>query len=90
MNKSEFLDTLPMSMMCQQCGGMVRAPGWRLSQAGAGQWMAVNVVQCPVCGFKHMAAAGSNDRAHKDAQAARLKFLKSIAASIHPAVFGQK
>lgn len=80
MNKAEFLDTLPMSMTCQQCGGLVRAPGWKLSQVGAGQWMAVNAVQCYGCGHKHMAAAGSNDRAHREAQAVRLRLLQKIGA----------
>lgn len=75
MNKVEFLDTLPMSMSCHLCGGMVRAPGWIISPVGGGQWAATNVVQCPACDHKHMAAAGSNDHAYKKAQLVRLRFL---------------
>lgn len=85
MNKAEFLDTLPMSMVCHQCGGVVRVSGWKLSQVGAGQWLAVNIVQCLECDHTHMAAAGSNDRAHREAQALRLKFLQKIGAVFNQA-----
>jgi hypothetical protein len=76
MTKIDFLDTLPMTVICHCCGLELRAPGWRIAEAGSGQWLAINLVQCGPCGYSHMAAAGSNPSAHKAAQRLREQLLK--------------
>jgi hypothetical protein len=77
MTKIDFLDTLPMTVICHCCGVELRAPGWKIAEAGSGQWLAVNLVHCEACGYSHLAAAGSNQGAHKAAQQLRDKLLRS-------------
>lgn len=73
MQKSEFMDGLPRSELCHNCGVVVRATGWQVVQSGSGEWMAVTQVRCLRCAHLHFAAAGSTSRAHADAQKWREK-----------------
>lgn len=84
MNKVQFLDTLTSSMSCQSCGKTLRTPNWLIEQFGEGEWSALNLVTCSGCGYNHLAAAGSSDRAHRHAQNMRSDFFEKIHASPEP------
>ena len=76
MTKIDFFDTLPFVVDCHSCGIELRAPGWRIAEAGPGQWLAINLVQCGACGYSHLAAAGSTPGAHKAAQRLREQLMR--------------
>lgn len=78
MKKVEFIDSLPMSEPCHQCGAVLRAADWKVSQCGPGEWLALNLAWCPACSHLHIAAAGSTRRAHQDAQKLREKLIREM------------
>lgn len=78
MEKREFLDSLPRSEDCHNCGAVVRAADWQVTQRGPGEWMAVGLAYCASCSRLHIAAAGSTKWAHEDAQKLRMKLMQSL------------
>jgi hypothetical protein len=78
MKKVEFLDGLPLSESCHTCGAVLRAAAWQVRQCGPGEWFGLCLVQCQACGNLHIAAAGSTERAQRDAQYLREKLFREI------------
>lgn len=78
MEKVDFMDQLPLSEACHTCGTLLRAAAWHVEQCGPGEWLALCLVQCEVCGNLHIAAAGSTRRAQFDAQHIREKLFRQI------------
>lgn len=78
--KEEFIRDLPNETKCDRCGSVVPALDWGVGRFGAGEWMAVCVVQCKHCNRMKVAAAGSSYEAHHRAQMMRTELLAMIGA----------
>jgi hypothetical protein len=78
MDKVQFLDSLPTSEPCHNCGTLVRAVDWQVSPCGGGQWLGLCIATCSTCGNVHIAAAGSSKAAQLDAQYVRQKLFREI------------
>ena len=82
MSENEFRESLEASTLCPGCGRAISVSRdtWRVgaSKDEPGEWVAVAVVQCPVCPWKKAAAAGSSEKAHAAAQAIRSQLLRAI------------
>jgi len=46
-----------------------------MGRHGASDWMAITVVKCDRCRWMKIAAAGTSDEAHREAQNMRLKLV---------------
>lgn len=77
MLESEFRETLPVSFPCK-CGSVSDGLHWHVARFDAVHWLAVCVVSCRSCPWVHVAAAGSSDDAHFEAQSVRSSLLKAI------------
>lgn len=80
MEQEEFTRDLPLETKCDRCGSVIAALDWGVGRFGAGEWMALCVVQCAKCKRMKVAAAGSSYEAHHRAQMMRTQLLASINA----------
>lgn len=78
MERVEFLDSLPITQDCPNCGAVFRPVYWEVQQCGPGEWLGICCHQCEVCQHFQIGAAGSTRRAHADAQFLREKLLREI------------
>lgn len=76
MNRVEFVDQLPLTAHCDHCVAEVRVTGWQVAAYGPGQWIGINVSECPACGSVHFGAAGSTRAALNEAHRLRRVLLE--------------
>jgi hypothetical protein len=77
MNRQEFIDDLPNSTDCVICHENIEVDEWGTMAAKDGGWIGLCVVKCK-CGWVKVAAAGSTEKAHKQAQQMRSEYLRTI------------
>jgi hypothetical protein len=77
MNRQEFLEDLPNSTDCSACQDKIEIREWATMASDDGGWVGLCVVKCK-CGWFKVAAAGSTDKAHKQAQEMRSRLLRTI------------
>jgi len=77
MGETEFRATLPTSFVCK-CGSVADGLDWRVARFDRTEWMGVCVASCRTCPWVHVAAAGTSDAAHEDAQRLRSLLLRTV------------
>lgn len=77
MNEKQFRSTLPAEFVCK-CGSAADALRWHVARFDRADWMGVCVCGCRSCPWVHVAAAGSSDAAHAEAQILRSKILRTV------------
>lgn len=75
MEREQFLNDLPLQVTCECCRRSLPVGDWGMGRYGASDWMAIAVVKCDRCSWMKIAAAGSSEDAHREAQYTRLKLV---------------
>jgi hypothetical protein len=75
MDMEEFTSDLPSDTECDRCGAKITGLDWHVGRYNTMEWMAVCIAQCGKCKCARVAAAGSSEDAHKEAQKLRAKLL---------------
>lgn len=78
MTRVDFLDQLPLTAHCDYCVVDIRTTGWQVATYGPGQWLGLNIAECPACGSRHIGSAGSTRAAFAEAQKLRHQLLESM------------
>jgi len=78
MERVEFLELLPTTQDCNNCGEGFRPAYWEVQQCRPGEWLGICFHQCEKCEHFQIGAAGSTRRAHADAQHLRERLLREI------------
>lgn len=78
MEMEEFTRDLPDETKCDRCGVTVPALDWGVGRFGARDWMGLCVVKCAKCNRMKVAAAGSSNEAHHQAQMMRMELLSQL------------
>jgi hypothetical protein len=75
MQKQDFTKDLPVQLMCECCRKVIPALDWGIGRFGAAEWMGICVVKCAACNWLKIAAAGSDEDSHKQAQNMRMRLV---------------
>lgn len=78
MTEEEFRATLPECVDCGQCHRVLDHLQWNLARYGSSDWLGISIVKCEPCSWMKIAAAGSSEKAHKEAQAVRSRLMRFI------------
>jgi len=71
----DFTKDLPEETRCECCQKLIPALDWGIGRCGPSEWMGICVVKCVKCNWVKIAAAGSDEQAHKQASYLRLKLI---------------
>ena len=74
MQKDEFSKELPEQCKCDVC----RKPlpvHWDIRRYGSIEWMGIGVAKCSRCDWVKLAATGSDEFSHREAQNVRLRLI---------------
>lgn len=75
MSMDEFVQTLPDKTECLYCHRVIDSLDWAVGRAYDG-FMGICIVKCGHCNWLKIAAAGSNEDAHREAQSMRARLIK--------------
>lgn len=78
MDMQEFEQELPKYTFCDRCGALLSGISWSMNRYEPGEWYGLGVAKCEPCSNFRIAAAGSNDSAHRYARQRRLDFLQHL------------
>jgi hypothetical protein len=78
MGSDEFYSTLDRHVACSACAKVISGLEWSIAPVGI-DWMGICICRCPVCSLLMVAAAGSSEVAHVQAQATRSKLMSAVA-----------
>lgn len=73
MRKKDFKKDLPATVFCECCRKPL-AVDWGIVQSGLA-WIGIGICKCKGCDWLKIAAAGSDDVSHREAQAMRMKLI---------------
>lgn len=70
----DFVSTLPEQIDCPYCHRMVPGLEWSVGRAYSG-FMGICIAKCEHCKRVKIAAAGSDEQAHQEAQSMRARLI---------------
>jgi len=75
MFKDDFVADLPHSATCECCRKTLPSVQWQVTHYGSSEWMGIGLAKCDSCNWLKIAAAGSDESSHKEAQRMRMKLV---------------